>query len=114
MTSLVELFCEIDDFCQSFLPQYYAQLKANGLRGRIRDGEMYPSEIMTILVMFHQSHYRDFKFFYTEQVKRHHERDFPRLLSYSRFVQLMPSPMPHRLSWPRSTDQSAAAGRARQ
>ncbi len=91
MTSLLELFCDIDDFCQHFLPAYDAELKASGLRQRWRLGEMYPSEIMTIVVMFHQSPYRDFKFFYTEQVCVHHRVDFPHLVSYSRFVYLMPS-----------------------
>ena len=29
--SLDELFCDIDDFCQEFLPKYYVELKANKL-----------------------------------------------------------------------------------
>jgi Transposase DDE domain len=89
--SLDELFCNIDDFCQEFLPKYYVELKANKLCKRQRSGELHPSEIMTILVMFHQSHYRDFKFFYSQHVQTHHQRDFPRLVSYQRFVQVMPS-----------------------
>lgn len=91
MTSLIELFCDIDDFYQDFQPAYEAELKSSGLRQRRRDGEMYPSEIMTILVMFHQSHYRDFKHFYSEHLSEHHRDDFPHLVSYTRFVRLMPS-----------------------
>ena len=91
MSSLLGLFCDIDDFYQDFQPAYEAELKSSGLRQRRRDGEMYPSEIMTILVMFHQSHYRDFKHFYSEHLSEHHRDDFPHLVSYTRFVRLMPS-----------------------
>ena len=91
MSSLIELFCDMDDFCQHFLPVYGAELKSSGLRQRWRVGKMYPSEIMTILVMFHQSHYRDFKHFYSEHLSEHHRDDFPHLVSYTRFVRLMPS-----------------------
>ena len=91
MTSVLELFCDLDDFCQEFLPKYEAELKTRGLRQRQRRGAMYPSEIMTIVVMFHQSHYRDFKDFYIEKIGKQHQVDFPRLISYARFVRLMPS-----------------------
>jgi len=91
MTSVLDLFCDIDDFCQQFLPGYEAELKTNGLRQRQRGGALYPSEIMTIVVMFHQSHYRDFKAFYMTHISKHHRTDFPRLISYAGFVRLMPS-----------------------
>ncbi|EQC00108.1 transposase IS982 [Photorhabdus temperata subsp. temperata M1021] len=47
---------------------------------------MYPSEIMTILILFHLSHYRDFKNFYLEHIWKYHHNDFPTLLSYPRLV----------------------------
>ncbi len=52
---------------------------------------MYPSEIMTILILFHMSHYRDFKHFYLAHIWKYHHHDFPTLLSYSRFVSVAPS-----------------------
>lgn len=52
---------------------------------------MCPSEIMTIVILFQQSHYRTFKAFYTEHVQQHLRAEFPHLVSYSRFVELMPS-----------------------
>ena len=48
------------------------------------------SEVMTILSAFHQSHYRDFKAFYLKHVCQHLRSEFPQLVSYSRFVDLMP------------------------
>lgn len=89
--SLLELFCHVDDFCQSFLPQYQAQLLASGVRHRQRARSLSVSEIMTLLILFHQSHYRDFKAFYTQEVLGHLRAEFPGLVSYTRFVEWMPS-----------------------
>lgn len=88
--SLLELFCAVDDFMQSFDPVWVGQQVASGLRQRRRSGQLKMSEIMTIMIYFHQSHYRDFKHYYTEQVQGQLWREFPHLVSYSRFVQLMP------------------------
>jgi hypothetical protein len=57
MFSLEELFCSIDDFCQKFEPQWYKQLLTEGIKTRNRPRRLCLSEIMTILVAFHQSHY---------------------------------------------------------
>lgn len=46
---------------------------------------------MTLVIHFHQSHYRDFKAFYTEHVQKHLRAEFPGLVSYNRFVEFMPS-----------------------
>jgi hypothetical protein len=46
------------------------------------------SEVMTILVLYHQSGYKNLKAFYLQEILPHHSSDFPRLCSYQRFVQL--------------------------
>src|SRR5437764_5702391 len=46
---------------------------------------------MTILILFHQSHDRTFKAYYIEYVQRHLYGEFPALVSYGRFVELMPT-----------------------
>jgi len=43
---------------------------------------------MTIVILFHQSNYRTFKYFYG-YVCRYLRSDFPKLISYSHFVHLM-------------------------
>jgi hypothetical protein len=48
------------------------------------------SEIMTIVIAFHGSGFRTFKEFYTLQVLPHWKKAFPNLVSYNRFVELMP------------------------
>ncbi|MDC9595732.1 IS982 family transposase [Xenorhabdus anantnagensis] len=90
MNNLVEIFCDVDDFCRFFIPQWTQFCLDNGYRLRRRQGRMYPSEIMTILILFHLSHYRDFKHFYLAQIWKYHHNDFPALLSYPRFISVAP------------------------
>jgi hypothetical protein len=90
--SLLELFCDVDDFMLTFAPHLKASRLAAG-KQRERAGQLCPSEIMTILVHFHQSHYRTFKAYYTEHVQVHLSSEFPHLVSYSRFVALIPQMM---------------------
>jgi hypothetical protein len=91
MESLTELFCDVDDFCQEFLPVWRKQLLSTGEVQRQRNRSLSVSEIMTILIHFHQSHYRDFKAYYTDYVLERLRREFPSLVSYTRFVEFIPS-----------------------
>jgi hypothetical protein len=88
--SILDLFCSVDEFWQRFEPQWQRELVAEGRRRR-RRGRMSPSELMTILILFQQSQYRTFKAFYTQHVQQHWRGEFPGLVSYGRFVELMPS-----------------------
>ena len=90
--SLLELFCDVDDFLLSFEPQWKA-VQLQGGKQRERAGHLYPSEVMTILIHFHQSHYRTFKAYYTDHVQVHLTNEFPHLVSYTRFVALIPRMM---------------------
>ena len=91
MDSLLETFCDVDDSCKSFLPVWTKLLLTSGLKQRQRARSLILSEIMTILIAFHQSHYRDFKAFYCEYVLKNWRAEFPGLVSYSRFVEYIPS-----------------------
>jgi hypothetical protein len=88
--SVLELFCDVDDFWQAFRSYWQAQLLAGGIIQRVCTPRLSESEIMTLVILFHQSHYRDFKAFYTEYVQKHLRQEFPGLVSYNRFVELMP------------------------
>ena len=85
---ILPLFCDIDDFCLLFEPRWQRRLLADGACRRHKPGALALSEVMTILVLFHLSGYRNFKAFYTQHVLRHYAGAFPRLVSYSRFVEL--------------------------
>jgi hypothetical protein len=91
MDSLLELFCDVDDFCQQFVPVWRSKLIASGEIQRQRERSLSISEIMTILIHFHQSHYRDFKAYYTDYVLERLKPEFPGLVSYNRFVEMIPS-----------------------
>ena len=91
MLSLEELFCSVDDFCLLFEPVWHKQLMGDKLKHRHRPRRLCLSEIMTIMIAFHQSHYRNFKAFYLHQVMGQWHQAFPKLVSYQRFVEWMPS-----------------------
>ena len=55
------IFCDVDDFCKIFIPVYNKILLSN--KKRIRKSNLEPSEIMTIIILFHLSGYRTFKWF---------------------------------------------------
>ncbi|MDE1486574.1 IS982 family transposase [Xenorhabdus bovienii] len=91
MRNLVNLYCHVDDFCQIFMPQWQKYLIESGERQRLRQGRMSTSEIMTIIIAFHMSHQRDFKNFYLGFIYLYHRKAFPTLLSYTRFLEVMPT-----------------------
>ena len=89
MDNLTELYCHIDDFYQQFKPEFEKQLIENG-RKRVRACKLSVPEIMTILVLFHQLRYRQFKGFYYHHMLGMMKGYFPNLPSYSRFIELIP------------------------
>lgn len=91
MMNLIELFCNIDDFWINFKSAWHKRLLETNTRKRVRSTNLSTSEIMTIIVLFHQSGFRNFKKFYTEYVGRYLRKEFPNFVSYNRFVSLMPS-----------------------
>jgi hypothetical protein len=88
---ILPTFCDIDDFCLLFEPLWRKRLLAAMPRQRQRAMTLCLSEVMTIIVLFHSSGYRNFKTFYTQHVLKPLAGAFPRLVSYNRFVELMPS-----------------------
>ena len=91
MIPLTEIFCLIDDFCKHFEQLHVKYLLPKMSVKRKRHCQMTTSEIMTIIVMFHYSHYRTFKDFYLYCILIQHKQDFPKALSYNRFIELMPT-----------------------
>ncbi len=89
---LTTLFCEIDDFCKIFMTKNTNFKLANGNNAkRNRPNRMSLSEIMAIIIYFQESGYRNFKTYYTKYVMQQMQSFFPDLLSYSRFVSIMPN-----------------------
>lgn len=90
---IISIFYEVDNFCKEF----NNYLKNNSLRVNDREisAELHSalslSEVMTICIVFHLSGYRTFKRYYTQFISKRYKKFFPRLVSYNRFVELMPN-----------------------
>ena len=86
-----EIFVSIDDFCKSFDIQIKKFQLPSGKKTRNRPCTMSQSEIMTILVLFHLSQHKNLKNFYLFYVKKHMKAEFPKTVSYNRFIELIRS-----------------------
>lgn len=91
MNNLIEMFCVVDDFSNEFFPEFEQHQLELGIKKRNKPCALSPSEIITIMIYFHQLGFRNFKTYYTQYVQKHLLAYFPKLLSYNRFVELMPS-----------------------
>ena len=86
---ITELYCFIDDFCKIYY-EYEKNKLLPTQKQRNRHCDMSLSEIMTIMVMYHTSYAKNFKYFYKTCIEYIHKSDFPKALSYNRFVELIP------------------------
>ena len=96
ISKVTEMYCIADDFCKEY--ELEVNKKALSLsnpspntpKTRNRKGRMSDAEMITILVLFHSTTFRNFKHFYLFYVCREPKEEFPNLLSYTRFVERMP------------------------
>ena len=62
MDRIVEVFCEVDDFGQAFVPHWEASLLGTGgLAPRGPEPGLSPSEIITLLLVLHSSGFKHLK-----------------------------------------------------
>lgn len=91
---LVERFCEFDDFCKSIRNEWEAYRLTNGQSAGRRHGPeagLCDSEIMTVLVLYHSSRFKNFKTFYNSMVLSLLRKYFPKAPCYERFITLTKS-----------------------
>jgi hypothetical protein len=86
MKNLTELFCSIDDFWKEF-ENYWKNKQLSYKKPRGPSSSISISEIMTLMILFHQSNFRTFKYFYLFALSTY-KNAFPGLPSYSRFVSM--------------------------
>ena len=84
----IAIFCDTDDFCRAY-EDYCRNKLLMDKEKVVPRTRMSLSEIMTILIMYHLSGYKTFKWYYTKYVMVHQRKDFPDLVSYNRFVEIM-------------------------
>ena len=89
LTNILGLFCIIDDLSIEF-DRVVAEnaIEQGQKKRRNRKSRLSDSEVMTILILFHQSRYQDLKSFYLKYVQVHLKSEFPKTVSYNRFVEL--------------------------
>lgn len=85
---ITEIFYLIDEFCIEFDKSVGKHILGNKPK---RTPKMSPSEVITIMVMFHTGGFRNMKHFYIHYVQVHMPHLFPHTVSYNRFVELMQS-----------------------
>ena len=87
---IVRLFVDCDEFCQGPWPELNAQQPRlnDGKLHRERESGLTLSEVMTIVILFQTSGFRNFKTYYTQHVCGHLRPEFPGLVSYTRMVEL--------------------------
>jgi hypothetical protein len=97
LAPIVEIFCDMDEFYKHYVKEVMSKNLPLPKGKRQRKTELSESEMMTIMILFHLSHYRTFKDFYRDCVLGQLSREFPKAVSYPRFVALLPqllAPLP--------------------
>ena len=92
ITQLTRIFCQVDDFCKELNQYQRANLLPDLTRNAGSRGQkccLSDSEMMTILVFFQSSCFRNFKHFYIDFLCRYWKKEFPNLPSYNRFIEIM-------------------------
>lgn len=88
------LFYSVDNFCKSFEPWYKNQLVCdNKTKTRGRHSHLKLSEVLTILIAYHQSGRSCFKYFYHD-LNLHQLHLFPKMVHYARFMVMIKRALP--------------------
>lgn len=85
VTKLVEIFVMCDDFCKKF-QTYHLE---NGLEMERPTQCMSESEMMSIIIFYHLSGFKCFKYYYTSIIQKTLKSYFPNTYSYPHFVAMM-------------------------
>jgi hypothetical protein len=85
---LVEIFCEVDDFCKAFEQQLNRYSIDDGAKPRGPEAGLCESEIIVILLILHSSGFKYLKNFYNSPLGEVLRRYFPGMPCYERFVEL--------------------------
>lgn len=84
---ITALFCFVDDFCKASDHWINSSYLSQDNRKATRIPEVTHSEILTIILLYHQSPCKNFKYFYVSYLQLY-KAEFTRLLSYDRFITL--------------------------
>ena len=90
ISEITEIFYLSDEFSKEFEVTFkkYTLEEFKDKKQRNKPSRLSDSEVMTILIAFHLSGMCNLKHFYVFYVRQHLKEEFPRLVSYNRFVEL--------------------------
>lgn len=88
---LIELYVFVDDNCKEI-----ADIAKNSSYSMPSyQGKMNLSEVLTILIFYHDSQYKCFKYYYTDMVQMRLKSYFPHTVSYKRLLTIIGRCIPH-------------------
>lgn len=93
---ITEIFFYADEFCK----EYYKVMEGHVLavetskKKRNKPCILSDSEVITIMIAFHLGGYRNLKHFYINYVQKFLRSEFPKTVSYNRFVELQQKALP--------------------
>lgn len=85
---MLRLFYDCDEFCREFLARVQTSQIAEGEKQRSRPSPLSVSEVMTILILFQTSGFRNLKTFSLPHICVQLTSAFPQRVSSARFVEL--------------------------
>lgn len=85
-SKITEIYYLVDDFCKEFDNNLSTQIIGKVSK---RPPILNHSEVISIMILFHDKGYKCMKHFYTQYVQVHLKHLFPKTVSYNRFVELM-------------------------
>ena len=93
---ITEIFYLIDEFSKEITQTMskYQIIEDSDKNHRNKPNRLSDSEVMTILVTFHLSGMRNLKHYYLFYVCKHLEAEFPKPVSYNRYVELQQRVLP--------------------
>jgi hypothetical protein len=103
---LLRIFFEVDNFCTEFEAWYTLYVHRQSgvvISGKpprkVRQPRLSASEIVTILIYYHHSGYKCFQYYYEALVMVDLKKEFPKLVSYNRFIEMIPRAQYHLLMY---------------
>lgn len=87
---LIEIFIAVDDFIQPFEHYLTQRALTDGTGQPTRQPDLAASEVITLLVYYHHSGYKNFQYYYQRLVLPQMKAYFPKLVSYNRLLELLP------------------------
>lgn len=88
---LISIFLKADDLCKYLEKELINKWLSDGknICDYKKKSNLFDSEIMTILIFYHYSGFKNFEYYYKQLLENELREYFPKLVSYTRFLELI-------------------------